>query len=395
MKNYGLEIQDTPVLAHGRVRHHGEPVALVAADHPETARRAAAKIRIEYRELPVITDEASATAPDAVLVHENRDDHHIGHVPHPNIVHRQPIIRGDADKAAERADVIVTGEYTFGMQDQAFLGPESGLAVPSEDGGVELYVATQWLHSDLKQIAPRPRPPRGQGPHDALRRRRGLRRTRGHLDADPRLPAGAPHRQARQDRLQPVRVLLRTRPPAPGEAPLRARRHQGRQAHAHEVPHRPGRRGLRLRLPGRRRQRLLALGRPVPDRGRRHRGDRPLHQQPALRRDARLRRGPGVLRLRGPDGQARREARHGPGRVPAAQRHGTGHPPAHRPALRLAPRSPNCCAGSRPARCRPSRSGSRLKTATAPPSTSAPCPAASPTPPTAKASCGASATRSA
>ncbi|GFH37554.1 xanthine dehydrogenase family protein molybdopterin-binding subunit [Streptomyces pacificus] len=153
-RNYGLEIQDTPVLAHRKVRHHGEPVALVAADHPETARRAAAKIRIDYAELPLITDEASATAPGAVLVHEGRDDHHIGHVPHPNIVHRQPIVRGDVARARERADVIVKGEYVFGMQDQAFLGPESGLAVPGEDGGVDLYVATQWLHSDLRQIAP-------------------------------------------------------------------------------------------------------------------------------------------------------------------------------------------------------------------------------------------------
>lgn len=50
--------------------------------------------------------------------------------------------------------MIVEGEYTFGMQDQAFLGPESGLAVPEEDGGVHLYIATQWLHSDLRQIAP-------------------------------------------------------------------------------------------------------------------------------------------------------------------------------------------------------------------------------------------------
>ncbi|MEU6177049.1 xanthine dehydrogenase family protein molybdopterin-binding subunit [Streptomyces coeruleorubidus] len=154
VKNYGLEIQDTPVLAHGKVRHHGEPVAIVAADHPETARRAAAKIKVDYRELPVITDEASATAPDAILVHEGRDDHHAGHVPHPNIVHRQPIVRGDVQEARKRADVIVEGEYTFGMQDQAFLGPESGLAVPEEDGGVHLYIATQWLHSDLRQIAP-------------------------------------------------------------------------------------------------------------------------------------------------------------------------------------------------------------------------------------------------
>ncbi|WP_171169559.1 xanthine dehydrogenase subunit D [Streptomyces sp. I05A-00742] len=151
---YGLEIQDTPVLADGVVRHHGEPVALVAADHPETARRAAAKIRVVYEELPVVTDEASAVGPDAPLLHPDRTDDHAPHVPHPNIVHRQPVVRGDVAAAKARAAVVVTGEYTMGMQDQAFLGPESGLAVPAEDGGVDLYIATQWLHADLRQIAP-------------------------------------------------------------------------------------------------------------------------------------------------------------------------------------------------------------------------------------------------
>ena len=49
--------------------------------------------------------------------------------------------------------MVVSGEYEVGMQDQAFLGPESGLAVPAEDGGVDLYVATQWLHVDQRQVA--------------------------------------------------------------------------------------------------------------------------------------------------------------------------------------------------------------------------------------------------
>jgi xanthine dehydrogenase D subunit len=47
----------------------------------------------------------------------------------------------------------VTGEYEVGMQDQAFLGPESGLAVPDGEGGVDLYVSTQWLHVDRDQLA--------------------------------------------------------------------------------------------------------------------------------------------------------------------------------------------------------------------------------------------------
>ncbi|MBB5936137.1 xanthine dehydrogenase subunit D [Streptomyces zagrosensis] len=152
--HYGLEIRDQPVLADDVVRFHGEPVAIVAADHPETARRAAAKIVVEYRELPPITNEAAALAADAPVLHPHRTDSHAAHVPHPNILHRQPVTRGDVAAARARADVVVSGDYEVGMQDQAFLGPESGLAMPAEDGGVDLFIATQWLHSDLRQLAP-------------------------------------------------------------------------------------------------------------------------------------------------------------------------------------------------------------------------------------------------
>ncbi|MFF7652800.1 xanthine dehydrogenase subunit D [Streptomyces sp. NPDC007983] len=152
--HYGLEIHDQPVLAKDRVRYHGEAVAIVAADHPETARRAAARIEVEYAELPLVVDEATATAPGAPLLHPDRADHHAAHAPHPNVVHRQPVRRGDVAAARARADVVVRRDYEVGMQDQAFLGPESGLAVPAEDGGIDLYIATQWLHVDRDQLAP-------------------------------------------------------------------------------------------------------------------------------------------------------------------------------------------------------------------------------------------------
>jgi len=48
---YGLEIQDQPVLAFDVVRYWGEAVALIAADHPERARRAAQKVRVTYEVL--------------------------------------------------------------------------------------------------------------------------------------------------------------------------------------------------------------------------------------------------------------------------------------------------------------------------------------------------------
>jgi CO/xanthine dehydrogenase Mo-binding subunit len=138
-KTYGLEHADQPVLAIDRVRYQGEPVALVAADHPETARRAATLINVDYRVLAPVTDARAALAPGAPPVH-----------PHGNLVRHVPVRRGDRHATA---DVVVAGEYFVGMQDQAFLGPESGLAVPAEDGGVDLYVATQWLHADRDQVA--------------------------------------------------------------------------------------------------------------------------------------------------------------------------------------------------------------------------------------------------
>jgi xanthine dehydrogenase D subunit len=136
---YGLEHKDQPVLASGQVRYAGEPVALVAADHPETARRAVARIAADYQVLPPLTDARAALAPDAPALHEGG-----------NLVRHVRIRKGHPDT---HADVVVRGEYQVGMQDQAFLGPESGLAVPAEDGGVDLFVATQWLHVDRGQVA--------------------------------------------------------------------------------------------------------------------------------------------------------------------------------------------------------------------------------------------------
>src|SRR5262249_48825327 len=65
-KLYGLEFKAQPVLAIDRVRYFGERVALVAAEHPEQARRAAELIRIDYEPLPQIADAETATEREAL-----------------------------------------------------------------------------------------------------------------------------------------------------------------------------------------------------------------------------------------------------------------------------------------------------------------------------------------
>jgi xanthine dehydrogenase D subunit len=135
---YGLDHADQPVLADGVVRYQGEPVAVVAADHPEIAGHAARKIRVEYDVIEPVTEPVAALAPRAPRVH-----------PDGNLVRHLKLRKGSVDASAP---VVVTGDYRVGMQDQAFLGPEAGLAVPDGVGGVDLYVATQWLHVDQRQV---------------------------------------------------------------------------------------------------------------------------------------------------------------------------------------------------------------------------------------------------
>ncbi len=140
LPTYGLISQDQPVFARDVVRYMGEPIAAVAADHPETCRRALAAIRVEYELLPVLSDPEVAIEGGADPIH-----------PDGNLIRHQRIVHGDPDATAP---IVVEGTYDIGMQDQAFLGTEAALGFPDHDGhGVEVHVATQWLHEDQKQMA--------------------------------------------------------------------------------------------------------------------------------------------------------------------------------------------------------------------------------------------------
>jgi len=150
-KTYGLEFADQPVLAIDRVRYFGEAVALVAAEEPEQARRAAAAVKVEYEPLEPVVDPELATEVEPIHTGRPTAGHGFREDPRPNVVRSLVIRRGDPDA---EADVTVSGTYDVGQQDQAFLGPESGLAIPDGEGGVDIHVATQWLHVDRDQVAP-------------------------------------------------------------------------------------------------------------------------------------------------------------------------------------------------------------------------------------------------
>ena len=138
--NYGLIVPDQPVFAADVVRYVGEPIAAVAGDDPEVCRRALAAIEVDYDVLEPLIDAEAALDPNTPAIH-----------PDGNVISSQPVIHGDRDATG---DVVVEATYEVGMQDQAFLGLEAALAIPDPGGrGLEVYVATQWMHEDRRQMA--------------------------------------------------------------------------------------------------------------------------------------------------------------------------------------------------------------------------------------------------
>lgn len=127
---FGLEHPDQPVLASDVVNYWGEPVAIVAAEDEDTARRAADAMDVVYEELEPSVDPEAADESDDVF-------------------RRIRIRRGDREATGK---VVVEGHYVVGMQDQAPLGPEAGLAIPDGEGGVDLYATSQFVHVDQEQV---------------------------------------------------------------------------------------------------------------------------------------------------------------------------------------------------------------------------------------------------
>ncbi|HKB26868.1 MAG TPA: xanthine dehydrogenase family protein molybdopterin-binding subunit [Methylomirabilota bacterium] len=120
------------VLAHERVRHQGEPVALVAAETLEQARAAAEAIEVEYEALPGVFSPEAALAPGAPRVHEAG-----------NLLAHWRIARGDLAAAFACAAVVVEGDYATQLVDAAYLEPEAGVAWIDADGVITIRVSTQ------------------------------------------------------------------------------------------------------------------------------------------------------------------------------------------------------------------------------------------------------------
>ncbi len=123
---------DQQILVRERVRYHGEPLALIAAESVDVAEKAMSLIDYDLEPWPGVFDPESAMRPGAPVV-QGTD----------NIVARHAIGKGDIDAGFAAADMVVERTYRTQFIEHAFLEPEVGLAWVDENDVVNIRVSTQ------------------------------------------------------------------------------------------------------------------------------------------------------------------------------------------------------------------------------------------------------------
>ena len=140
----GLIHQDWPVFIPegGRTSYMGDVLALVVAEDRETARKSAELIEVEYRVLKPFSDPV-----EAVGSNENAVWGLDG-----NVLSESSYERGDTKKAFQGSKHTVEETFQTQRVEQAFLEPESTLAVPNDEG-LYVYSGGQGVWDDRNQIA--------------------------------------------------------------------------------------------------------------------------------------------------------------------------------------------------------------------------------------------------
>jgi len=146
----GVGPEDESVLAFEKVRWKGESVVAVIAETPAQAEAAAAKVKVDYEELPVVLgiDEALKDGAPVITAHWP-NNHYI----FPEN-HRAAQVRfGDVEKAFAEADYIVEDSYETQPIEQAPIETNGCIAVPVGENRITVYSNTQGLQFSLDTTA--------------------------------------------------------------------------------------------------------------------------------------------------------------------------------------------------------------------------------------------------
>ncbi|MCK5418849.1 MAG: molybdopterin-dependent oxidoreductase, partial [Desulfobacterales bacterium] len=137
----GIINKDQPLLATGKVRSVGEPVALVAAETQAAAESALKAIEVTYEEMPAVFSPKEALASGAPKIHEKG-----------NLLYTLTIKKGNVDEAFTNCKAIVEKTYRTTRIEHSYLEPDAGAGYVDYDDTLVIFASTQNPHYDHKEV---------------------------------------------------------------------------------------------------------------------------------------------------------------------------------------------------------------------------------------------------
>ena len=100
-------------------------------------------MKVEYEELEGLFTIEEAMADGAPLIHSKPN----------NVLVREVLKRGDYEGALLNSKYKVTNVYETPATEHAYLEPESALAMPDGNGGIEIHTSSQSVYDEQREIA--------------------------------------------------------------------------------------------------------------------------------------------------------------------------------------------------------------------------------------------------
>ena len=146
-KRGGLYLEDKNFLAVGTAKFRGEAVAAVAAETLEIAQQAVDLIKVEYEELPAVTNAIEGMKPDAPIIHPDLGSYKVAPIFHPiagtNISHHFKLRKGDVEKGFAESDYVTEHTYYVPHVQHVPIEPHVAVAQYEADGKLTVWASCQ------------------------------------------------------------------------------------------------------------------------------------------------------------------------------------------------------------------------------------------------------------
>jgi CO/xanthine dehydrogenase Mo-binding subunit len=144
-KKVGQIKNDQPIFAYDKIRTPGDVVCMLVGESENDLLKLKSEVKIDYNELPVLSDPQKALDSNAPLIHSEFKN---------NLIVHYPLRKGDMNKGFQECDFAIEQTYTTPHVEHAYIEPEAVIAFQKKGNkGIHIIGSIQNPFTTRKVVA--------------------------------------------------------------------------------------------------------------------------------------------------------------------------------------------------------------------------------------------------